>query len=154
MAQGQIKEICLWQTDCLCSETYLYPHAIMSMFLSRPGKCGFGKINNLCGATAENAMFRITVVESLKEEKWILQGQLTGEFASELSAHWQQSQDRCSDLPRVVDLRDVTVIDKTGEEILLMMIHQQAKFIATGFYTRHLLEELKGRTEGRVKTDI
>ena len=106
------------------------------------------------GATAENAMFRITVVKSLQEEKWILQGQLTGEFASELSVNWQQSQDRCSDVPRVVDLSDVTVIDKTGEEILLMMIHQQATFIATGLYTRHLLEELKGRTKGRLKTDV
>ena len=99
-------------------------------------------------------MFRITVVEGLKEEKWILQGQLTGEFASELSVNWQRSQDRCAELPRVVDLSDVTVIDKTGEEILLMMIHQRATFIATGLYTRHLLEELKGRTRGRPGTDI
>ena len=99
-------------------------------------------------------MFRITVVESLTEEKWILQGQLTGEFASELSANWHQSQDRCSGRPRVVDLSDVTVIDKTGEEILIKMIHQQARFIATGLYTRHLLEALKGRTEGSLKTDI
>jgi anti-anti-sigma regulatory factor len=90
-------------------------------------------------------MFRITVVEGPTEEKWILQGQLTGEFASELSANWQSSRDRGSDRARVVDLSDVTVIDKNGEEVLLAMIRQGAKCVATGMYTSHLLEELKSR---------
>lgn len=92
-------------------------------------------------------MFRITVVESPSEEKWILQGQLIGEFASELSANWRASLDRCSDRSRVVDLSDVTLIDKSGEEVLLQMLHQRARFIATGLYTKHLLEELQMRTE-------
>ena len=94
-------------------------------------------------------MFRITVVESPSEEKWILQGQLTEKFASELSANWQASMDRCLDRPRVVDLNDVTLIDKSGEEVLSQMIHQGARFVATGVYTKHLLEELQTRTAGK-----
>ena len=90
-------------------------------------------------------MLRITVVESPEEEKWILQGHLTGDFASELSANWRVSLDQCSDRPRIVDLSDVTLIDKRGEEVLLAMISQRATFIATGLYTRHLLEELQAR---------
>jgi hypothetical protein len=90
-------------------------------------------------------MMRITVVESPIEEKWILQGQLTGDFASELSASWRASLDRGSDRIRVVDLSDVTVIDKRGEEVLLTMICQQVTFIATGLYTKHLLQELQAR---------
>jgi hypothetical protein len=90
-------------------------------------------------------MLRITVVESPGEEKWILQGQLTGDFASELSANWRVSLDRCSDRPRVVDLSDVTMIDKRGEEVLLAMIGQRARFVTTGLYTPHLLEELRAR---------
>jgi hypothetical protein len=92
-------------------------------------------------------MFRITVVESPSEEKWILQGQLTGDFASELSANWRISQERCPDRQRVIDLSDVTLIDKDGEVVLLKMIYQKAKFVATGLYTRHLLEELQARTK-------
>lgn len=91
---------------------------------------------------AGNAMFRITVVETPSEEKWILQGQLIGEFASELSANWRTSLDRCSDRLRLVDLNEVTQIDKCGEEVLLEMIHQHARFVASGLYTRHLLQEL------------
>lgn len=97
--------------------------------------------------TVKNVMFRITVVDNPTEEMWILQGQLTGEFASELSANWRRAQEQCCPRPRVVDLTDVTLIDKSGEEVLLEMIRQQAKFIAAGLYTRHLLEELQARIQ-------
>ena len=92
-------------------------------------------------------MLRITVVESPAEEKWILQGQITGEFASELSGNWRVSLDQRSDRSRVVDLSDVTGIDKRGEEVLLTMICQGARFITTGLYTPHLLEELRARVQ-------
>jgi len=91
-------------------------------------------------------MFRITVVESPSEEKWILQGQLTEEFAPELSASWRLSLERCADRIRIVDLSDVTWIDKTGEEVLISLMNQGAKFIATGIYTRYLLGELQARS--------
>ena len=94
-------------------------------------------------------MFRLTVVDSSSEEKWILQGQLTREFAPELIENWRVSCDRCPDRSRVVDLSDVTMIDKSGEEVLLEMIHQHANFIATGLYTRVLLEELQARVQGK-----
>lgn len=93
-------------------------------------------------------MFRLTVVDSSSEEKWILQGQLTEEFASELIANWRASLERCPERSRVVDLSDVTLIDKCGEEILRKMICQHAKFVATGLYTKLLLEELHARIEG------
>jgi len=98
-------------------------------------------------------MFRITVVESPSEEKWILQGQLVGEFASELSENWRASLDQGSNRLRVVDLSDVTSIDKSGEEILLKMLCQQAKFVASGIYTRHLLEELQARVQAEPKNE-
>ena len=118
----------------------------------KPGVFGKGG-QNFCDFVAENAMLRITVEESPAEEKWILQGQLTGDFASELRANWRVSLDRCSDRSRVVDLSDVTVIDKSGEEILLEMIHQRARFVATGIYTRHLLKELHARIKSECKAD-
>jgi hypothetical protein len=98
-------------------------------------------------------MLRITVVENPEGEKWILQGQLTGEFASELSTTWRSSLDRSTARPRLVDLSEVTSIDRNGEEILRQMIHQGARCVATGIYTRHLLEELQVRTK-REKEDL
>jgi hypothetical protein len=98
-------------------------------------------------------MLRITVVENPEGEKWILQGQLTGEFASELSTTWCSSMDRSTDRLRIVDLSEVTSIDRNGEEILRRMIHQGAQCVATGIYTKHLLEELQALTQ-RQKEDL
>src|ERR1700753_2083915 len=92
-------------------------------------------------------MLRITVVDNPEGEKWILQGQLTGEFGSEFSTTWRSSLDRSTDRLRIVDLSEVTSIDRNGEEILRRMIHQGARCVATGIYTKHLLEELQARTK-------
>jgi hypothetical protein len=90
-------------------------------------------------------VFRLTVVKTPSEETWILQGHLTGAFASELSANWRSSLDQPSDRLRLVDLNEVTLIDRCGEEVLLQMIHQHARFVASGLYTRHLIEDLQAR---------
>jgi hypothetical protein len=90
-------------------------------------------------------MFRVTVIETPSGETWILQGQLIGEFASEVNARWLASHELCCDLQRKVDLTDVTVIDKIGEEVLLTMISHHASFVAPGLYTKHLLEILHSR---------
>jgi hypothetical protein len=68
-------------------------------------------------------------------------------FASELSTTWRSSLDRSRDRLRIVDLSEVTSIDRNGEEILRHMIRQGARCLATGIYTRHLLEELQTRTK-------
>ena len=125
-------------------------HDLCAFQMSIPG-ISRKRLSTVC--IAGNAMFRITVVETPSEEKWILQGQLTGEFASELSANWQISLDHCSERLRLVDLNEVTLIDRCGEAVLLQMIHQHAKFVANGLYTRHLLQELQARSEAEVKAE-
>ena len=87
-------------------------------------------------------MLRITVTENESEQRWVLQGRLTAPFLEELIESWRSSRDRRPPLSRVVDLNEVTCIDKDGEQVLLMMIKDGAKFVATGLYTKHLLESL------------
>jgi ABC-type transporter Mla MlaB component len=91
-------------------------------------------------------MLRITVKEKASEQTWILQGRLTKECVAELVSNWQEARGRPSAGTRIVDLNEITVIDKSGEEVLSMMIGEGAKFVATGLYTRHLLEALHERT--------
>ena len=87
-------------------------------------------------------MLRITVTENESEQRWVLQGRLTGSFLEELIASWYSNRDRPQTQSRTVDLNEITCIDKDGEQVLLMMIKDGAKFVATGLYTKHLLESL------------
>jgi hypothetical protein len=74
----------------------------------------------------------------------VLQGRLTGSFLEELATSWRANRDRQPAQNRVVDLNQVTCIDKDGEQVLLMMIKDKARFVASGLYTKHLLESLSG----------
>lgn len=87
-------------------------------------------------------MLRITVTETASEQRWVLQGRLTGSTIEELISNWRAN--RCCSPPQncIVDLNEVTSIDKDGEQALLMMMRDGAKFVATGLYTKHLLESL------------
>jgi ABC-type transporter Mla MlaB component len=90
-------------------------------------------------------MLRITVVENALEDRWILQGSLTKRSVAELIASWLASAACPSDRRRIVDLDEVTSIDKSGEEALLMMIRDGAAIVASGIYNRYLLDELRTR---------
>jgi hypothetical protein len=94
-------------------------------------------------------MLRITVTENESEQRWVLQGRLTGSYAEELTAGWRANRNRPQTQSRTVDLNEVTCIDKDGEQVLLMMIRDGAKFVATGLYTKHLLESLSKTSQIR-----
>jgi ABC-type transporter Mla MlaB component len=87
-------------------------------------------------------MLRITVTETTSEQRWVLQGRLTESSVDELITSWRANR-RCPLTQScIVDLNEVTAIDKDGEQVLLMMIRDGAKFVATGLYTKHLVESL------------
>jgi anti-anti-sigma regulatory factor len=90
-------------------------------------------------------MLRISVTASTREERWILQGRLTKCTVAELVKNWQMPPANSLARHRIVDLTQVTSIDKSGEEVLLIMIRDGAEFVAGGLYTTHLLEALKAR---------
>ena len=91
-------------------------------------------------------MLRITVKERASEQRWILQGRLTKEYVDELVCSWRATCTGRAAGNRIVDLNEITVIDRSGEEVLSMMISEGTKFVATGLYTKHLLEALRIRT--------
>lgn len=96
-------------------------------------------------------MLRITMVENASEQRWILQGRLTCHSIDELVASWSAHRDRPPTQSCIVDLNEVTSIDKDGEQIIQMMIRDGAKFVATGLYTRRLLESLLGPASSKVE---
>jgi hypothetical protein len=94
-------------------------------------------------AQERHNVLKITITETQTENRWILQGRLVGPWVRELRSCWKkkhrvQSSQRC-----VVDLNDVTFIDKSGERLLRAMSKKGAEFVANGMYTKHVLENVK-----------
>jgi hypothetical protein len=87
-------------------------------------------------------MLRITVEGNASEDRWILQGNLTERTVAEFLSSWRSS---AAGKPRVVDLNEVTTIDKSGEETISLVMDEGAKVVASGVYTQFLLGELRAR---------
>lgn len=88
-------------------------------------------------------MLRISIEESASQERWIIQGRLAGEFASELDAAWNLSVEKHPVLSRVVDLCGVVSIDQRGQEVLRKMLREDVEFVAPNIYIKQLLEQLR-----------
>jgi anti-anti-sigma regulatory factor len=96
-------------------------------------------------------VLRVTVRENGSEQRWFLQGRLTDYFVAEVASNWQASRDQQSAEHRIVDLDGITIIDKSGEQVLTMMLLDGAVFV--GLYTRPLLEALQTPKKDRAYLD-
>jgi anti-anti-sigma regulatory factor len=82
-------------------------------------------------------------METQTENRWILQGQLVGPWVHELRSLWKKKRRAHKGQRCVLDLNDVTFIDQSGERLLRAICKKGAQLIASGVYTKHLVEKVK-----------
>jgi len=88
-------------------------------------------------------VLKITMTETPTERKWIVQGRLVGPWVSELRTTWKRAHRSQDKRACIIDLDDVTSIDKSGERLLRAMSKKGAQLIARGLYVKHVLEQVK-----------
>src|SRR6266478_4154391 len=93
----------------------------------------------------ENSMLKISFSETPAEERWILHGLLTDPWVQEFRACWQKNHRTEVRRACIVDLNEVTFIDKCGEQLLCLLAKEGAKFTSSGTYTKHIIEHLNVR---------
>jgi ABC-type transporter Mla MlaB component len=94
-------------------------------------------------------MLRITIVETLSEQRWTLEGGLVQPWISELKSFWTRTETARQERKCVVDLTGVTLIDKSGEKVLAELSKEGAELIATGVYTRHVVGKIERKKSNR-----
>jgi len=94
-------------------------------------------------------MLRITIAETATEQKWTVEGRLVHPWISELQSTWTRTKTARRERKCVVDLTGVTFIDKSGENVLAELSKQGAELIATGCYTRHVVDNIERKKSNR-----
>jgi len=94
-------------------------------------------------------MLRITIAETLSEQKWTVEGRLVQPWVSELKSCWTETESARRERKCVVDLTGVTFIDKSGERALTELCSEGAELIATGVYTRHVVQNIARKKSNR-----
>jgi len=92
-------------------------------------------------------VLRITIIDEPAEQRWNLQGRLSGPWVAQLKSNWEKAHGQGELRKCVVDLSCVTFVDLEGERVLATMMRDGAEFIATGVYTKHVLEILGKRRQ-------
>jgi ABC-type transporter Mla MlaB component len=93
-------------------------------------------------------MLRITIAETPTEQKWTVEGRLVHPWILELKSTWTRTKTARQERKCVVDLTGVTFIDKSGENVLAQLSKQGAELIATGCYTRHVVDNIARKKSG------
>jgi ABC-type transporter Mla MlaB component len=99
-------------------------------------------------------MLKITLTDLPQEQRLSLQGQLVGQWADELKSFWREAH-HAGDVRRcIVDLIEVTSIDRNGEAALAEIMSRGAEFISGDVYTKHLLQNLRSEMKRARMKDL
>jgi hypothetical protein len=91
-------------------------------------------------------MLRISVIDSRAERRLVLEGKLVAPWVAELRTAWKAVNGEIEGRPLVVELKDVCVISQEGENALFELMNAGAKFRCGGVYTKHVIQELRRRS--------
>ena len=92
-------------------------------------------------------MLKISVVDSRTERRLVLEGKLIAPWVAELRTAWQAVNEEINGRSLVVDLGNLAVISQEGENVLLELMNEGAKFRCSGVLTKHVIQELRRRSK-------
>ena len=92
-------------------------------------------------------MLKISIIQNETRCQLVLEGKLLPPWTDELKSVCSGRQIRFDTGELVVDIRGLTVISREGEDVLLTLMQQGAKFRGTDVFTRQILKQLARRAQ-------
>lgn len=87
-------------------------------------------------------MFKISVVENDGQQKLVLEGTLVHPWTAEVEKAWLSVTSSASDRKPIIDLQNVTAINRDGEETLYKLMSQGARFRCVDVFTKDVLKRV------------
>jgi anti-anti-sigma regulatory factor len=87
-------------------------------------------------------MFRISITDTPSRRTLVVEGDLTGTLACRVGTTWRNAGRELEGRNLIIDLRNLTVISRAGEEAIFDLMKKGAKFTCGGVLTRHVLKQL------------
>jgi hypothetical protein len=88
-------------------------------------------------------MFRISIADTPSQRKLIVEGTLVGPWVAELGTTWRSASQDLGRRKLVIDLCNLTVISREGEDAILALMKEGVKFSCGGVLIRHVLKQLE-----------
>lgn len=96
---------------------------------------------------ADQAMLKISTVDTRSERRLIVEGKLIQPWLAELTKIWLIANENLEGRKLVIDLSNATTISQEGENALFELMRAGAGFSYGGVLTRHVLKRLASRCQ-------
>ena len=90
-------------------------------------------------------MLKISIVDSSKQRKLVIEGALLVPWAAELNRACEMARADLDGRELVVDLRNLMAISPEGENVLLALMNDGVKLRCHGVFTKHVLRQIRIR---------
>ena len=90
-------------------------------------------------------MFKISIVETPYQRRLILEGKLVSPWTTEVASAWRDAAEQLEGRKLIVDLTNVTMISREGEDALFELMRDGAKFSCGDVLTKHVVKQLARR---------
>ncbi len=96
-------------------------------------------------------MFKISIIDTPCKRTLLVEGTLVPPWTTELRKVWRDAGQDLEGRKLVIDLANVTVIGREGENTLFELMTNGAKFSCGGVLTKHMLKQLGRRFQSKVR---
>jgi len=96
-------------------------------------------------------MLKISIIDTPSRRRLVVEGKLTAPWAAELKSVWQTATADLRGRGLVIHVKCLTAITEDGENVLLELMKEGAKFACCGVLTRYVVKQLARRCHGPVR---
>jgi hypothetical protein len=96
-------------------------------------------------------MFKISVVETRKQRRLVLEGKLIAPWADELKAACQTARAELGGRELVVEVKNLMTISQEGENVLVELMQRGVKFRCCGVFAKQVVRILARRARAKIK---
>lgn len=90
-------------------------------------------------------MFRISTIDTPQERRLVVEGTLKNPWVTELRKAWGDAGASLESRQLVIDLSNATSIDAEGEDAILELMKDGARFCCSGVLNNHVLKQVAQR---------
>jgi hypothetical protein len=98
-------------------------------------------------------MFKISTIDTRNTRRLVVEGRLMAPWVNELLVSWKNASLNLEGRKLVIDVSSLTVISREGEDAILSLMKDGAKFSCCGVLTRYVLKRLASNCPGKPRDD-
>ena len=93
----------------------------------------------------EEGMLKISLIDSARQRRLVVEGKLIAPWAAELRNACQEASADLYGRELVIEMKHITTISQEGENVILELINGGIRFRCHGVFAKHVVKELTRR---------